>query len=276
MNQKLATYTAPCATEGCGNVLESRNLAGLAVMKFCNPCRDRGLRELQEDAARRQAASQEYQRKEYIRDSTRGIPRRFWESDWRDFEFDRGGEGNRVRVRALYEYAKNFPVDTMPHGHPSVLLASPMNGVGKTMLASLVLKTILERYEEMGRNRSPFQFWASSRVKMRLRSAQRFDSPETMEQVYAELTNIPLLILDDVGKEQLEGGDAGFTYEMYWNLIDNRYNRELPVVLTSNLDFHPWEQDEPCLVDLMGRAAVSRLAEMTNDHVYIIEGEDRR
>ena len=86
-----------------------------------------------------------------------------------------------------------------------------------------------------------------------------------------------LLVLDDVGKEQLTGAEATFSHEMYYNIINTRYNADLPLVITTNLNFSPWRNDGgPDLVDLMGPGAVSRLVEMTGGQVYIIDGEDRR
>ena len=207
-------------------------------------------------------------RREFREHPQRGIPRRYWGDAWGDFHFDLGGESNAGRVSALRKYANEFPVDASPAGQKSIILAAKMNGVGKTMLASLIVGEIIGNFEKTGYERCPFQFWSVNNIRMRLKAADRYGSKETQEEVYRDFATMWLLVMDDVGKEQLDGRDAGFTYEMYFNILDQRYNNQLPVVITSNLAPEPWEPGGPCLVDLMGRASVSRLGEMTGGMVY--------
>lgn len=215
-------------------------------------------------------------RQEWINDPHRGIPRRYQVATWQDFQFDKGGENNRGKVQKLMEYTANFPVDQMPIDVASLLITGEVNGVGKTMLACLMYKDIVNRFQQTGRERCPFQFWTVSRLKQRLRAAERFGGPESVEEVYRDFGSMWLLILDDVGKEKLEGADAGFTFEMYYTIINERYNVQLPVIFTSNLHFQPCSGEGLSLADLMGRAGVSRLMEMTQGTAYVIEGEDRR
>ena len=42
------------------------------------------------------------------------------------------------------------------------------------------------------------------------------------------------------GIKRLAGADAAFTYDMYYTIINERYDAQLPVILTSNLHFEPW------------------------------------
>ena len=97
-----------------------------------------------------------------------------------------------------------------------------------------------------------------------------------MEEVYRDFATVRLLLIDDVGKEKLDGADTAFIQEAYFTIINERYNANLPIILTSNLNFDPWVPGGLCLENIMGRAAVSRLMEMTLGTAYIIEGEDRR
>lgn len=275
MQKGIVTYTADC--EDCGANFTVQIIPGLGKTKWCDACREKRRLEYEAERQAIHKAAIEYQRREWLQDPTRGKPRRYWDDRWEDFRFDKGGERNASRVEELRAYAEKFPVDAAPLGQSSLLIASPTNGVGKTMLAGLILSTLVERYDYLGREICPFQFWSVAKVKMRLKTAERFGSKETPEDVYRELTRTWLLILDDVGKEQLGGyGSEMLSAEMYFNIIDQRYNNDLPIILTSNLDFHPWSAGEPCLVDLMGRAAVSRLLEMTRGTVCVIDGEDRR
>ena len=268
------SFSATCPD--CGDQYASASFADSVVARYCPPCRDRRNSEWEQDRHQVRQQTIANMRREFREHPQYGIPRRYRDYSWADFRFDLGGETNLGRVTDLQRYAHEFPVDAVPAGQPSVVLASPMNGVGKTMLASLIVGEIIGRYEETGRERSPFQFWSVNNIRMRLKSADRYGSKETPEDVYRDFATMWLLVIDDVGKEQLDGRDAGFTYDMYFSILDQRYNNQLPVVITSNLAPEPWNPGGPCLVDLMGRASVSRLAEMTGGAVYRIDGEDRR
>ncbi len=261
--------------EECGQDFEGYTFVGTSS-RYCRKCNSKRLEEFEAEQTDKREQSLAYRHQEWLSDSIRGIPRRYCGLSWEDFNFDRGGEENRGKVEELREYAKNFPVEKMPFGIKSLLITREVNGVGKTLLACLILQDIIHRYEQMGRERCPFQFWPVGRLKQRLRAAERFGGPESVEDVYRDFATMWLLVLDDVGKEKLEGADAAFTFEMYYTIINERYNAQLPIILTSNLSLDPWRPKGLSLADLMGRAGVSRLMEMTLGTAYVIEGEDRR
>ncbi len=263
----------PCAD--CGQPFETPLYQGKVMSRYCPGCREKRSRAFEvEDTLRRQQ-SLTWQRKEWL-ESPVGIPRKYRGLTWDDFCFDNGGEGNRSKVQALQQWAKEFPLHGMPSEVPSLLLARDVNGVGKTMLASLILQDIINRYDEVGREKCPFQFWTVDDLKLRLDSARRFGGDEGLETTYRDFATMRLLILDDVGKESLSGYAASDSYQMYFTLINKRYNNGLPIVLTSNLTYEPWVEGGVSLIDLIGRAGVSRLMEMTGGIYYEIEGEDRR
>jgi DNA replication protein DnaC len=248
---------------------------GTSETNFCSVCDEVRYQRLQHQALERQQHLLDHLRRMRIASAT-GIPLQYRGLTWDDFKYDRGGVNNRKRVQAFQQWSNDFPVDRIPHGVTSLLIASPNNGVGKTMLGCLILQDLLNRYEEVVPEKAPFQFWTVDDVRLRIESARRFSSKETMEDVYRDFATMRLLILDDVGKEKLVGYDAAEAYPMYFTILNKRYSNRLPVVLTSNLTYQPWEPDGFCLTDLIGRAAASRLMEMTDGVVYIIEGEDRR
>ena len=265
--------TVDCAD--CGGPFEAQLVFGRQVGFYCGRCRDvRSRAELLESQERRRLRV-EHGREEWL-NHPRSAPPRYRGNGWDNFSFDVGGEGNRAKVEGLRAYAEAFPVDVSPKGYPSLVLASAANGVGKTMLACLVLETIYRRLDPTDRETPPVQFWAIHDLKQRMTSSVRYTSTETQEQVMRELASLWLLIIDDVGKERLGGHEADAAYDMYFSIINARYNADLPILLTTNLGFTPWNDGSPSLVDLMGRASVSRLIEMTGGKIYVIDGEDRR
>ncbi len=255
----------------CEQAFEAPIFAGVPIGIFCPSCRQNRLNQEESDRQNRQVESLKYQRGLWLADPQRGVPARYRDFEWSDFEYPLTD-----RVEEWRNYAEQFPVEHSPKKVPSLLLTREVNGVGKTMLACLILKTIINRFSQMARERSPFQFWTVGRIKRRLQSAERYGSQETVEQVYQDYATMWLLVLDDVGKEKLAGVDAAWTYEMYHNIFNERYNNQLPIIVTSNLSYEPWTSDGLSLVDLIGRGGVSRLMEMTGGKAYVIEGEERR
>ena len=268
------TIQFPC--DDCGRLVTRPLFLGLRLGRYCRECKDARNMEREAEMARVHEASLAMNRERWLTDPKGGIPYKYRNLAWDHFRFDQGGESNRPRVAAFRKYAQDFPLDGFPRSTHSLVLASPNNGNGKTMLSCLILKDIINRFEDTARDRCPYQFWPVASVKFRLRAAERYGSKETQEDVVREFSTMWLLVLDDVGKEKLGGAEAEFAYEWYFSVLNARYNANLPVIITSNLDVAPWTAQGPSLVDLMGRATVSRLMEMTGGQSYLIEGADRR
>ena len=90
---------------------------------------------------------------------------------------------------------------------------------------------------------------------------------ERDEEVYRELKSRQLLILDDVGKEQPV--DPRFVQRVYFQVINGRYERGLPLVITSNIG--PRQLHEH-----IGRYPADRVVEMTQGKVVELKGVSYR
>lgn len=95
------------------------------------------------------------------------------------------------------------------------------NGTGKTSAAS----SIALAYIAKGRS---VHFTSGGRVLSRLRDAMHSDGAEA--DVFDELTSPDLLVIDDLGKEK----QTPWAVSMIYMAIDDRYNTQKPVVVTSN------------------------------------------
>ena len=267
-----------CQCDDCGSEFDARGqvvsdrFLGRTGPMYCSACREARLRarDLAEKLAHE--ARLAFQRTTWAHDRDRGIPEKFWNASFDNFD----PVGNQTAVQELREYAEAFPVDGRPKGVKSLLLTRDVNGVGKTHLACAVLRTIIEKFEKLDWERCPYQFWTAGKLKQRVRGGQRFGGAESEADVYQDLGSMWLLVLDDIGKEQLTGADVAATYEMYYTVINERYNAELPMVITSNLGFEPLPHGGLSIADLIGKAGASRLMEMTGRTEYVIAGHDRR
>ncbi len=131
-------------------------------------------------------------------------------------------------------------------------------GTGKTSLAMLVSKAALERGRSVA-------IYSLPRLLARIR--RTYDA-EAGEQSYLEffqrLTAVDLLHVDDLGVEKR----TDWVLEQLYALIDERYEAQRAVVVTTNLD-------QASLEEQIGVRTVSRLVEICGDPLPLF-GDDLR
>lgn len=136
---------------------------------------------------------------------------------------------------------------------PSLLIMGG-TGVGKTHQAYGAINALLQS-GVMAR----FEATTAADLYAQVRPRPKVD-PEGEFQRFA---SVPLLLLDDLGAAK----DTEWTEEINYRLIDHRYVRELPTVITSNVP------PRDLATELSARVA-SRLTEMCRQ--VAIRGTDRR
>ncbi|MCP4601684.1 MAG: ATP-binding protein [Proteobacteria bacterium] len=131
-----------------------------------------------------------------------------------------------------------------------------MYGVGKTfIMACIVRGWILEGHKGV-------KWWDAVDMVNYIRKG--IDEPEGQEGRINTIRKIPYLALDDFGKGRQP---SEFVSETFFNIINHRYAKNLPMVITSNLTIDQIMED-------YGQAVVSRICE---DGVKItLAGPDRR
>lgn len=238
--------------------------------ELCSVCQNQKIRELEETDYRLREASKILRRSEMLTNS--GIPPKFLSESERLDGFQ--PEGNEDAYKCVLEYAAGFPVRDRPVGYPSIILYGRNNGIGKTRLVCGILRHLIESWERDDRHQSPYLFVSMPDLRLQLQMGLRFQAERTAEVVYADCKAAWLLVLDDVGKEsQFRSDDA----DVYFKIINDRYNAQLPIIVTSNLSpERPWVKGGLSLTDVMGLATMSRLKEMCKGKVVEIRGEDRR
>jgi DNA replication protein DnaC len=182
----------------------------------------------------------------------------------------------RKRQKAAYDdaldWAKGFSLDS-PKGYCSLIFYSSEPGLGKTHLMVAIANYLFDHWEGTpGRRRSPIAFVKGPQLVRRIRYTYNLRpddfSHEREEDVYREVTGVPLLLLDDVGKE----APSKFTRETYWYIIDERVTSGLPVIITSRLPL----DGENSLEQLMGEDTVDRLYGMTRGNFSEMLGKSYR
>jgi len=98
------------------------------------------------------------------------------------------------------------------------------------------------------------------------------DGEETEDEVLRKLVGIPLLIIDDVGKEEV--ADSRFVQRVWFSIINTRYDNLRPVIITANLS--PDEISYHLGGNKNNEATFDRLYEMLQGVFYEIKGKSYR
>ncbi|TES81603.1 MAG: AAA family ATPase, partial [Dehalococcoidia bacterium] len=134
------------------------------------------------------------------------------------------------------------------------LVLQGVNGCGKTHLAAAIAN---HRFKEG----KPVKFVVVPDLLDHLRSTFSPQSPVTYDQVFEEVENAPLLILDDLGKQST----TPWAEEKLYQIINHRYNHQLPTVFTTN-----------CSLDEINSPISSRFADPKISVVWNINAPDYR
>jgi DNA replication protein DnaC len=126
----------------------------------------------------------------------------------------------RDNLKDAYRLALDFAKS--PEGW---LVFMGVNGCGKTHLAAAIANYRLKEGQ-------PVKFVVVPDLLDHLRSTFSPDSPVTYDQLFEEVKNAPLLILDDLGKQST----TPWAEEKLYQIINHRYNYRLPTVVTTNCD----------------------------------------
>ena len=101
------------------------------------------------------------------------------------------------------------------------LVLSGPTGSGKTHLAAAIANRCIER-------RHTTFFIVVSDLLDHLRSAYSPDSPASYDDLFEQVRNVPLLVLDDLGVQNA----TPWAQEKLFQVINHRYNHSLPTVVT--------------------------------------------
>lgn len=216
---------------------------------------------------------------------TCGIPLHFMNEDFSTYDTKWSDKSNNFSkaFKTCWEYAESYPVYYQKHlteqgkAYPSLVMLSPTTqGVGKTHLCVAVCHRIIERWngEPMS---CPVEFVSEPQLYNKIQTTYSYTQDEKQslpseQDIINRLIYKPLLILDDVGTE--ERYDKKFTTRILFALINGRYEKNRPVVMTSNLS-----ADDLNIYFADGRGNVriyDRLLEMCGGQFLRIYGESHR
>lgn len=170
------------------------------------------------------------------------LGRRFKERTFKTFNADTFKDA----LAKAYRYAENFDAND---GEGIMFLGSV--GTGKTHLAAAIANYVISEYG------IPVRFVTSIELFSALRDF------ENNKNAIDKIKDIPLLIIDDLGKEKV----TEWNREKLFEIINYRYENYLPIIITTNGNAREIEAN-------IGEAAYSRLCEMCQG--VAMEGKDYR
>lgn len=157
--------------------------------------------------------------------------------------------------KVSYNYAKSF--EQMKKDNVGLLFYGDV-GSGKTYLACSIANELIEREQVKVKIMNLSQV-----INQIQKSAFKVDSNE----IISNLSNIPLLILDDLGIER----DTSYAREQVYNIINSRYLKGRPTIFTTNLSLEIIQNPN---IELEYQRIYSRILEMTIP--VKVTGEDFR
>ena len=191
-----------------------------------------------------------------------GVPERYRRCTFKDFEVkDPSGKQNPSLVKAvrvIRSFAEQFPAVG------SGLLITGASGTGKTHLVTAALQELLNR------GVTDILFRDFRELLQEIKSTYTTGSELDENGVLAPVLNAGLLVIDDLGAERpTEWADSQFSY-----ILNYRYNRLLPVIITTNFPDEGARPGEESLSERVGARMRSRLFEMCRE--IRINAEDYR
>src|SRR5579864_2923712 len=141
------------------------------------------------------------------------------------FKTDRPGltEAQQERLRNAYELAGRYATRQLEH--PWLLLTGPY-GSRKTHLAAAIANYWVGEYGEQA------MLVTIPDLLDHLRAAFAPDADVRYDDLFDQVCEAPLLVLDDLGAES----STNWAKEKLYQLFNHRYVRHLPTVVTTNVD----------------------------------------
>ena len=132
---------------------------------------------------------------------------------------------NEKNIRICQRYVEKFP--EMLEKNQGLLLWGDV-GTGKTYAAAAIANALLDQVV-------PVVMVSFVEILKRIES-----NAMTQDEVVSLINTAKLVVFDDLGAER----DSNYAQEKVYGIIDARYRRQLPMIVTTNLTMEQMKQEE--------------------------------
>jgi DNA replication protein DnaC len=169
-------------------------------------------------------------------------------------------------VSTLIEDIKNLLGKGDALNHRNIYLGGAM-GTGKTAMASIFMQNIIKRSvtctshdtnDIKYKNKLRCLFITEAQIIHDIKETWSNTSNNTVKAIIQRLSSVPILCIDDIGSLE----SSTHLFEAYSTILDERYKRHLPTIMTSNV-----AHDE--LYQLIGSRSADRFLE--SDRILVIK-----
>lgn len=215
--------------------------AGKTLGRSCPACLTENQRALHEGAQRIQAQAKANKLRDKL--ITAGVPEIFWDVDFASYAA--ANAKAKLNLDVVRSYADNF--ETVLATKPATgMLLHGHTGTGKTHLACALISALIAKGYTA-------RYASAPALLLQLREASRGGIGQSLSALMVELSGAQLLVIDEYGAHTRNDYD----YQLLFQLVDARYQRNLPTVTITNEDVKEVEAqlDQRILERLLGTAA---------------------
>lgn len=166
------------------------------------------------------------------------LGRRFKSRTFDTFQQDK----NPTAYQKAFDYAEGFESNK-----GEGLLFSGTPGTGKTHLAAAITNHIIFQFSIAVK----FGSFIDILEDIKKTFGKKYDKKADDDDLLEQLIEIPLLVIDDIGKEN----STDWSNSILYRVINRRYEDYKPIIITTNYSIKELEQN-------IGKATFSRIIEM--------------
>jgi DNA replication protein DnaC len=105
------------------------------------------------------------------------------------------------------------------------------------------------------------QYWKLSDIMRTIKDSYSSSSEGTELRFLKRLSRVPILVIDEIGRQTGSGFEGGTMFD----LLDDRYDNLLPTILISNLPVESKKPGEPSMTSYLGISVMDRINEHSLD-----------
>ena len=256
MRDSLGDKEVVCATHGTYTSSGARYMGKREIWTRCPSCDEAEIAAARQEEATRKADQERKKLELHIQAAA--IPARFIGRSLENFCAE-----TTEQKRAL-SISREFVAQFGSKGHRGdslIFLGAP--GTGKSHLATAIIQALLPK--ECG------LYLTTSGLIRAVRSTWRKDSEHSETEVLKEFSNVPMLVIDEIGVQYGTDSEQNILFEV----LDRRYREMRSTILLANLRLKREKpEDLAGLREVLGERIYDRLTETAR--IVTFEGESYR